>query len=44
MPDEVVVKEFGATNVPEFSAPAMIVAAVGLALLTVMKKGKILKV
>ena len=42
--DNFVVKEFGATNVPEFSAPAMIVAVVGLALLTVMKKGKILKV
>ena len=30
--------------VPEFSTPALLIAAIGLALLTVMKKGKVLKV
>ena len=42
--DNFVVKEFGHANVPEFSAPAIIVAVVGLALLTVMKKGRSMKV
>jgi hypothetical protein len=41
--DNFVVKEFGATNVPEFSAPAMIVAVAGLVLLAATKRARQLK-
>ncbi len=41
--DNLVVKEFP-PPVPEFSAPALLVAAIGLALFAVVKKGNILKV